>query len=167
MMLRVDSRLPWFAVLISAFGLETAALYFQYGLNLDPCVLCVYQRTAMFGIVLGGLIGFVAPRIGWLRLLGYLTFGGSAAAGLKLALEHVDVQAGIGLGCDFMANYPDWFKLDVWFPALFQPTGYCDEIKWQLLGWSMPEWMVVVFGIYLVVLVYALVLEVKGFRDRR
>ena len=167
MMLRVDSRLPWSMALFSALGLEAAALYFQYGLNLDPCVLCVYQRTAVMGLALGGLIGVLAPRIIWVRLLGYLTLGASAFVGVQLALEHVDVQAGIGLGCDFMANYPEWFKLDVWFPALFQPTGYCDDIKWQFLGWSMPHWMVVVFGVYLVALLYALILEIKGYRDSR
>lgn len=165
-MLRVDSRLPWLVALFSALGLEAAALYFQYGLNLDPCVLCVYQRTAVMGLALGGLIGTLAPHLGWLRLLGYMTLGASAGAGFKLALEHVEVQAGKGLGCDFLASYPDWFKLDVWFPALFEPTGYCDDIKWQFLGWNMPHWMVVVFGVYLVALAVALMLEVRGFRGR-
>ena len=167
MMLRVDSRLPWSMALFSALGLEAAALYFQYGLDLDPCVLCVYQRTAVMGLAMGGLIGLLAPHIAWLRLLGYLTLGASGVAGVQLALEHVDVQAGLGLGCDFMANYPAWFQLDVWLPAVFQPSGYCDDIKWQFLGLSMPEWMVVVFGVYLLAVAYALVLEVKGWRDRR
>ncbi len=167
MPLRVDTRLPWLFVLLSALGLEAAALYFQYGLGLDPCVMCVYQRTAILGIALGGLLGLLAPHLIGMRVVGYLAIGAAAATGLKLALEHVDIQAGKGLGCDFMANYPDWFKLDVWFPAVFQPTGYCDDIKWQFLGWSMPQWMVVVFGLYLLALAWALLSDAMGRRRGR
>lgn len=166
MRVRVDSRFPWLLALFSAIGLEATALYFQYGLNLEPCVLCVYQRTAVMGLALGGLIGALAPHLGLLRLLGYLTLGTSAGMGVKLALEHVNVQAGIGMGCDFLASYPDWFKLDVWFPAMFEPRGACDDIKWEFLGMSMPQWMVVVFGIYLAAVALELVLEVRRLRNR-
>ncbi|MCB1774678.1 MAG: disulfide bond formation protein DsbB [Gammaproteobacteria bacterium] len=163
----VDNRLPWLLVALSALALDGAALYFQYGLKLDPCVLCIYQRTAVGGIALGGLIGAVAPAFAWLRAVGYLGFGTAAIIGIDLALEHIAVQHGESMACDFFANFPSWAKLDEWFPAVFQPTGSCDEIKWSFLGHSMPEWMVVVFGAYLVALVFALWLEVRHFRARR
>ena len=44
-------RLFWSLVLFSAVGLELTALFFQYGMKLDPCVLCVYERLAVAGIV--------------------------------------------------------------------------------------------------------------------
>ena len=167
MLFNVDNRLPWLLVAISALALEGTALFFQYGLKLDPCVLCIYQRTAVGGIALGGLIGAIAPAIVWLRILGYLGFGSAAVIGVNLALEHIAVQRGETMGCDFFANFPAWAKLDEWFPAVFQPTGSCDEIKWSFLGHSMPEWMVVVFGAYLAALVFALWLEVRRFQHPR
>jgi disulfide bond formation protein DsbB len=166
MQFSVDKRFPWLLVAGGALALEGAALFFQYGLKLDPCVLCVYQRVAVAGILLGGLIGALAPRLVALRALGYLTFGGSAAAGLDLALEHVAVQRGESLGCAFFAEFPNWAKLDEWFPAVFQPAGACDEITWQFVGLSMPQWMVIIFSLYLAGLVLALVLEARRLRSR-
>lgn len=163
----VDKRLPWLLVGLSALSLEFAALFFQYGLELEPCVLCVYQRTAIGGIALGGLLGAIAPGIAWLRLPGYLGWGASAAIGTQLALEHIAVQRGETMGCDFFANFPSWAKLDEWFPTVFQPTGSCDEIKWQFLDHSMPEWMVVVFSLYLAALGLAVYLEIRHFSGRR
>ena len=46
---------------ISAFALESTALYFQYGMGLQPCVLCVYERLAMVGLFIAGFIGALAP----------------------------------------------------------------------------------------------------------
>ncbi len=163
-MFRVDRRLPWILVVLSALALEAAALYFQYGLKLDPCVLCIYQRTAVAGIVLGGLIGALAPTFWWLRFLGYLGIGGAAVIGVRLALEHIAVQAGESMGCDFMTNFPPWMKLDEWFPGVFLPTGSCDEIQWQFLGQGMPQWMVVVFGAYLAVAVIVLLVDMASRR---
>jgi disulfide bond formation protein DsbB len=166
-MLSPTSRTAWFLVLFSALALELAALYFQYGLELDPCVLCVYQRVAVLGIALAGFLGALAPRLAALRVLGYLVLGASAAKGLLLALQQVAVQAGASLECSFFAEFPPWLPLDAWFPAVFQPTGLCDQVKWSLLGFSMPQWMVVVFGAYLAALAYALVRELFALRAPR
>ena len=42
-------RSAWIFLTFSAFALESTALYFQYGMGLQPCVLCVYERLAMVG----------------------------------------------------------------------------------------------------------------------
>lgn len=153
-------RLSWLVILVSALGLEATALYFQYVMQLDPCVLCIYERLAVAGIGLAGLIGLTAPGFGLIRFPAYLLWGVSAIWGLSVAMEHVGVQFGSpDLNCEFFANFPAWLKLDEWFPAVFAPTGYCDDIQWQFLGFSMPQWMTVVYSGYLVLLVLALVSE--------
>jgi len=158
-------RLFWFALLATALGLEGAALGFQYLMNLQPCVLCIYERLAVSGIALAGLIGMISPQRGALRALGYLVWAVSAGWGLSLAMEHVGIQLGTSvLTCDFFANFPAWLKLDQWFPAVFAPTGYCDDIQWQFLGLTMPQWMLIVYSGYLLLLGLALVGEVMGRR---
>lgn len=166
MLLPVNTRFPWLLVAVSALAFELIALYFQYGLQLDPCVLCVYQRTAVGGIVFAGLIGAIAPRYGLVRLPGYVVLGISAGMGLDLALRHVAVLAGETMNCDFMANYPAWFKLDAWLPAVFEPTGLCSDTQWSLLGLGMPNWMVIVFGGYLAALAWALLSDILASRTR-
>ena len=44
-------------------ALEGSALYFQYGMDLQPCVMCIYERVALFGIAFAGLIGLIAPHL--------------------------------------------------------------------------------------------------------
>lgn len=154
----------WLILAAGAFGLEAAALYFQYGMALDPCVLCVYQRAAVLGILASMLIGASAPRYLPVRLIGYTGWGAATLWGLYLSLKQSGLQLGFippSLSCDVNAKFPAWLKLDQWFPAVFQPTGYCEEIQWQFIGLSMPQWVVIVMGLYLVILLVMLVMETK------
>ena len=49
-------RSAWIFLAFSTFALESTALYFQYGMGLQPCVLCVYERLAMVGLFIAGFI---------------------------------------------------------------------------------------------------------------
>ena len=42
-------RWPWMLLILSCLGLLASALYFQYGLNLQPCIKCIYIRSAFVG----------------------------------------------------------------------------------------------------------------------
>jgi len=165
-------RLPWILLALTALGLELAALYFQYQLKLAPCVLCVYERTAVMGILVSGMVAAVAPELFILRGVAILLWGGSAAWGLQLALKHTGMQLfpSPSNTCDFAANYPDWAKLDEWFPWLFEPTGFCEEIQWQFFGFTMPQTMIGVYAVYLLMLLLVVLSQFSGkeksiFRD--
>ena len=162
-MLIVDRR-AWWLLAGSALGLELTAIWFQYGMGLDPCVKCVYQRLAVMGLILAGVVGSVFPRALLLRLVGYVVWGVSAAWGLQQAMQHVGIQSdeGSALSCNFFAEFPTWAKLDEWWPALFQPTGYCDDVQWQWMSLTMAQWMVVVFGVYLLVLAVVLLIDARA-----
>ena len=161
---------PWFArrgawllLVASAVVLELTALGFQYGMGLDPCVMCIYERVAVFGLLLAGTIGVLHPGSAALRWAGYLTWAISAGWGLQLALRHVGIQIDktASLGCSFAAEFPAWARLDEWFPAVFLPTGYCDDIQWQWMSLTMAQWMVVVFAVYLLILAEVLLTELR------
>jgi disulfide bond formation protein DsbB len=148
-------RTPWLLVMGSALLLEAIALYFQYGMQLDPCVLCVYQRGAVLGIMIGGLIGAIYPKADIVRVAGYLAIAASAGLGLRFALQHVAVLNGASFDCSFLPDFPTWLPLHQWLPWLFQPTGLCDQFDWSFLGFTMPEVMVGIFSAYLLALLYA------------
>lgn len=156
-------RWPWLLLAASALGLELCALYFQYVLELDPCVLCVYERTAVGGILLAGLIGAIAPRLALFRWTGFVLWLVAAGWGLQLAMQHVGIQIGeIDQTCTYLADFPSWAPLDQWWPAVFQPTGMCDDIQWLFLGLSMPQWMMGVYSIYLLVWVVVVIGRLMG-----
>lgn len=166
-MLVIDRR-AWLLLAISALGLELTALWFQYGMQLDPCVKCVYQRVAIFGLAAAGLLGAVWPRAAALRVGAYLLWAVSAGWGLMLALQHTGIQSDptTAFNCTFAAEFPAWAKLDEWFPALFLPTGYCDDVQWQWLSLTMAEWMIVVFAIYLLVLFVVVTIDIRDRQQR-
>lgn len=157
-------RLPWVLLALTGVGLELCALFFQYAMKLDPCVLCVYERLAMMGIIFSGLIGAIAPHNVIFRFSGFTLWFVSAAASLSLAIEHVDIQQNPSpfATCDFFPNFPTWAPLNEWLPWLFNPTGYCDEISWQFLSYSMPQWLIVTATIYLTVAVLVFTLHLHN-----
>lgn len=46
-----QGRGAWLLMAIATLLLELAALYFQHVMLLQPCVVCIYERCALFGIL--------------------------------------------------------------------------------------------------------------------
>lgn len=154
-------RWPWLLLAGSALGLELAALYFQYIMKLEPCIMCIYQRVAVFGLLLSGVVGAIAPKWWLCRLAGFAGALTSAVWGLKIAVEHVAMQQNTDpfsfFSCDVVPKFPNFMPLHQWFPAVFEPRGSCDSIDWQFVGLSMPGWMQVVFAVYSALLILVLI----------
>lgn len=148
-------RLPWLLLALTGIGLEACALFFQYVMELSPCVYCIYERMAIMGIILAGLVGAINPKNPVWRFSGFTLWFASAGYCLNLAIVHVDMQLNPSpfSTCDFFPNFPSWAPLHEWAPWLLNPTGFCDEISWQFLTFSMPQWLIVTSVIYLSVAV--------------
>jgi disulfide bond formation protein DsbB len=161
-------RWPWGLLLISALGLELTALFFQYSMKLEPCVMCIYQRTAVLGILLSAVPALYNPTSVLNRIASYTLWGVSAIWGLLIAYEHVQMQNPdnimLLLSCDVFPNFPSWLPLHELIPAFFEPRGTCGDIDWQFVGMSMPQWMVVIFGLYSVL--FAVVLAARFIKNK-
>lgn len=146
-------RWPWLTMATVALVLELIALYFQHGLKLDPCVLCIYERLAMSGLLLAGLIGAVAPSWLLLRLSGFALWLGASIWGLWLSWGHMMLQLDPPLipTCANSPEFPSWLPLNQWLPWLFEAYGVCEESSWALAGLSMVQWLVVIFSVSLLV----------------
>jgi disulfide bond formation protein DsbB len=149
-------RWAWLSLAASGLFLEGCALYFQYVLELQPCVLCIYIRLATLGLIAAGLIGAISPERTALQFLGFLGWGIAAALGLSLSRELIAVQEAdpysFEVSCSFMPRFPDWMPLHEWFPAFLMPTGNCTDDVWSWLGLSMAQWTQLAFIAYLAVL---------------
>lgn len=149
--LSAERRSAWFLLLLSASALFGCALYFQFGLALEPCVKCVYQRVAVVGIGAAALLGFIAPRLALVRFLAFALWLVSAIWGWFIASEHLALQNAKNaffMTCDSFPNFPDWAPLHQWFPTLFSAPGVCGDIEWSFAGLSMPAWMQIIFAAY-------------------
>ncbi len=151
------NRSAWLLLAISAFTIELCALFFQYVMDLKPCIMCVYQRLAIAAIFTAGLIGFLACKSTIVRLVAYALACTGSLWGLIIAIEHVDMQNNTGslfFSCEFIPNFPSWAPLHEWIPFLFEATGDCAKISWTFLSYSMPQWMVAIYALYSAVLIF-------------
>lgn len=147
----ISRKGAWQLLAVSALGFELTALFFQYALELKPCIMCIYQRVAVWSVFFAGLIGAYSHQYILGRLISYSLWGTGAICGLLIALEHVEIQSSTMsflFSCEFVPNFPSWAPLHEWIPALFAATGDCGDINWQFLGFSMPEWMIVIYAAY-------------------
>ncbi|MBX4181176.1 disulfide bond formation protein DsbB [Sodalis sp. CWE] len=149
-------RITWLLLASTAFILESISLYLQHVLLIKPCVLCIYQRCALYGIFFSGLIGAILPRILLLRFFGLITWLYSAWRGLQLAIKHVNVQLNSSpfFTCDLFVSFPSWLPLDHWLPSFFSASEDCSISQWRFLFLEMPQWMIIIFSIYLIVAIF-------------
>lgn len=141
----------WQLLAISALGLELAALFFQYILDLAPCIMCIYQRVAIWAIFIAGVLGSFGAQYLLARISAFALWGTGAIWGLLIANEHVDAQSSamsFMFSCEFVPNFPSWAPLHEWLPALFAATGDCGDINWEFLGYTMPQWMLANYSFY-------------------
>ncbi len=146
-------RLAWFLMFLTTLGLELTALFFQHIMLLEPCVMCIYERVALFGIMGAALLGLCNPKQPAIRWSALVLWIYSAWQGLLLAWEHNQLQVNPSpfQTCDFMVRFPSWLPLNKWMPGIFEAYGDCAQDQWHWLGLTMPGWLIVVFAAYLIV----------------
>ncbi len=136
-----------FAGFLFCAGMMAYALYAEYILYLDPCPLCVFQRMAviMLGVVL--LVAAVHDPQGrskyvYAGLAALSAAVGAGVAGWHVRLQHLppDNIPSCGPGFDYML---DNFPLGDALKMVFAGSGECASIDWQLLGLSMPAWVLI------------------------
>lgn len=150
-------RSAWLLMALTVVALELTALYFQHIMLLQPCVICIYQRCALFGILGASILGAIAPKSP-LRYAAILLWIYSAWKGTHLSWQHTMLQLYPSpfATCDFFVSFPTWLPLDKWVPSVFQASGDCSTKQWQFLSFEMPQWMIGIFTVYLFVSVLVL-----------
>jgi disulfide bond formation protein DsbB len=125
------------------------ALWLQYGLDLEPCPLCVFQRIA---VIVTGLVFLIAAiqnpgRTGaaFYALLTLVVSG----IGAGIAAWHVWIQgqpkgavAACGMGLNYML---ETMPLTEVIGRVFRGSGECAEQGWLLFGLAIPSWTFVFF----------------------
>lgn len=136
----------WLLALAAASALAFA-FYAQYGLDLVPCHLCVFQRVTMAAMgaafVLAALFSAPGPRgTVFAALIGVTGLATAATAG-----RHVWIQMqpegsvpACGADLDFMLEI---FPLTDVILKVFQAGGECAKVDWSFLGLSMPAWVLI------------------------
>lgn len=116
------------------------ALYYQYALVWEPCVLCIHIRIIISGLILLSLLMIFLTRFRFIRLLGFIA---QSALAIALFLKcRVLYRVEVGLedaGCMFNADLPTWFDLEAWLPSIFEVRSACGDSPELLFNITMAE----------------------------
>ncbi|MBC8337480.1 MAG: disulfide bond formation protein B [Alphaproteobacteria bacterium] len=148
---RLDlSRLVPFAIFAVSAAALANAYTAQYAFDVEPCILCLYQRIpyAVAGVL--GLAALVLPRGDtenlW-RSWAVMAAGLAFLIGAGIAFYHVGVEqhwwaSAAGCGGGGVDNGPATVEELQRMLRNIKPVKACDEVDWTLFGLSMATYNV-------------------------
>ena len=132
---------------LACAGLMAYALYAQYGLGLEPCPLCIFQRI---GVILMGTT-FLAVALHHPRGGGRYLYGGLlalfAALTVAVAARQLYIQSlppGTLPSCGApLAMMLRFMPVAEVVRRVLSGSGECGEVNWRFLGLAMPGWVLI------------------------
>jgi disulfide bond formation protein DsbB len=129
--------IPAFLMAIG-LGAIGAALVAQYAFDLQPCILCYYQRVPYVAVALLGAHAFAPWTQADRRLLCVLLAGAAFLINGGIAFFHVGVEQHWWAGTDSCGSAITATSIEELRRQLMAaPVVRCDEVSWSLFGISM------------------------------
>jgi disulfide bond formation protein DsbB len=123
------------------------ALYAQYGLGLEPCPLCIFQRVSIFALAVVFLVAALHNPRGGGRYVYAALVALAALATIALATRHLYIQsqppgtvASCGAPLGVMLKYSPLTEV---IRKVLTGGGECSEINWRFAGLAMPAWVLI------------------------
>ena len=133
------------------YQLLVTAYYFQYVQGMEPCPLCIFQRIGVLAVGIVFLIrGLHNPLAGsrWrptYSILGLIsTLLGGIVAGRHVYIKNLpegEIPA-CGPALEYLV---DMLPVNEVISAVLAGDGECAKSTWDLLGISMPGWVLIFF----------------------
>ena len=125
------------------------AYYVQHYQGFEPCPLCIFQRLALLAVSLVFLAAVLHnPREWGAKIYGVL-IALVAGVGTGIAARHVWLQhlppeeaPRCGPSLEYMLEA---FPLNEMIREVLTGSGECAKVDWTLLGFSMPQWTLLLF----------------------
>lgn len=133
----IAPRTAALALVGASFIALLGAFIAQYGYDLEPCILCLWQRVP-YGIAI--FAGLSAMQINPKLILWFLACLFLAGAGI--AFFHVGVEKLWWEGTNACTHAFDANNLEALREQILKPKPRCDTVAWQMFGISMAGYNV-------------------------
>lgn len=135
--------------LVMCCFMMAVALYLQYGVGLEPCPLCIFQRVAVISACIVFLIGAIHNPKRWGGIVYAVLSLIAVVGGISVAGRHVWLQTlppdsvpSCGPGLDYMMDMlPLW---DV-MARVLHGSGECAVVEGVFWGVTLPQWTLLGF----------------------
>lgn len=135
--MRQTDRSPAILLFLGSGALLAGAYGFQYIGDLQPCVLCLYQRVphaVVLGLTLIAVILAPRPVAAWaVGGAGLALLAGAGIAGFHIGVEQHWWQGTAECGSTVAGDTLEALRAQL----LAQPVVRCDEVPWSLFNVSM------------------------------
>lgn len=131
-------------ILVAAMTVLTTAIVFQYGLELLPCVLCLWQRVPYLLAIPLAILALFRPPGSPLRTLALALCALAFVLGAGTAIYHVGVEQHWWSGTSGCGAPPvgTLTAAELRAQILAAPVVRCDVVVWSLFGISMAGYNV-------------------------
>ncbi|MFS6938851.1 disulfide bond formation protein B [Neisseria animaloris] len=142
----------WGIVFLSVLT-TIGSFYSQYGLRLNPCVLCILQRLAVLAVGIAALLTAFGRQIGKTGrtvsalLVSIPAVYGAGVAVYQLYLQSLPPGTAPSCGAPWTFRLRDWPLFDLYEPVI-RGFGDC-AVPDYFLGVPLPIWSVLYFGFVL------------------
>ena len=133
-----------YVLLIATLGALAFALIIQYGFDVQPCVLCLWQRVPFIVVAVLAAVALLRQSNSQQVRLLLAACAVVFAVGAGLALFHTGVELHWWLGTSGCKVQPlsGASVEDLRTQLLHTVVASCDQISWTFLGFSMANWNV-------------------------
>ncbi|MTW22083.1 disulfide bond formation protein B [Allochromatium palmeri] len=160
----VAPRPIWVLLALMTATVALASFVLTPWLDLEPCHLCIFQRTLFMLMALLAALTAALLQPDWRRFGARLTgllFLGFAALGSGVAAyqswlqwQPVGEVSCIGGQLGPIERLVEWLGQQA--PSLFMASGFCEDEQLTILGLSLANWAFLIFGAALVAGAWAL-----------
>ncbi len=139
-----DNKYYWLALMLLSLLFEAVALFYQYGLNYGPCILCIHVRIIVMLVFIVALLGLLLRQSRMGLLLINIVITGLWGWLLERSYMLLGIERRFLVGnCGFDSGLPAWFQIDQWFPFMFGIQESCGYTPVLLFGITMAEALLV------------------------
>ncbi len=141
-----DPRFPAAFLGLASAGVLAAALFFQFVLGYQPCILCLWQRVPYGAVMAFSVVTLLFRQWKGLGDALLVASGFALLAGAGIAAYHVGVEQHWWAGtsaCGATGGAPQTLE-QLRAQVMAAPVTRCDEVAWSLFGVSMAGYNVVI-----------------------
>lgn len=174
-MATLQRRKFWLYLALSAFIFELIGyFFFQKFLLLPLCEYCVYIRFSFLVVFISSLFIAIAPIYKTMRIIGSAAGLYAGLHALVWSFQYLSIIKIVPVTpkspprdlCSATAKFPLGIPLDQWFPDFFAPMSVCNEELWDLMGITMPEWIICIFASYIIIFLLVILADSRRAFER-
>ena len=148
----------WLMYIAGGISMLALALYHQYILNEEPCVLCIHTRLWVLSFIIAARTGLFTRNTRVVNTFVHISLVITAVGLIYNSYQLLGTERGFITGaCNFDLGLPGWFAVEQWAPWLFRVETTCGYTPEVAFGITMAEVLILIsVGMFFVSLIVAM-----------